>query len=246
MNHDHIADRAELYALGALDPGENATIETHLRQCSSCARIVGSAERDVALIASRESRRNAPPELAGRIERTLEVNQSEPLLRAGRHAWRLPAALAAALLIGLLPSAYFWSEYRTLHGAMLAQNSAMERLASAAHRTSTFQATPGTSRAEVMYGTDGTWYLVVVRDPSRPLAVAWMHDGERTMLGSAIPRGNLAMLYLPKKPSHGSTRAHGWRSDRCSGDSFVAKNRSKSSRRSIRVAGGSAERIVAP
>ncbi len=49
-----------------------------------------------------------------------------------------------------------------------------------------------------MYGTDGTWYVVVVLDPSRPLAVAWMHDGERTMLGSVIPRGNLAMLYLPK------------------------------------------------
>ncbi len=182
MNQDHIADRAELYALGALDPGENATIETHLRQCSSCARIVGSAEHDVALIASRETRRNAPPELAGRIERAL-VNQSEPLLRTGRHAWRLSAALAAALLIGLLPSAYFWSEYRTLHGAMLAQNSAMERLASAAHRTSIFQAARGTSRAEVIYGTDGSWYLVVVRDPSRTLSVAWMHDGKRTMLG---------------------------------------------------------------
>ncbi len=198
MNHDHIGDRAELYALGALDPGENATIETHLRQCSSCARIVGSAERDVAFIASRETRRNAPPELIGRIERKLDVKQSEHLLPAGRHAWRLPAALAAALIIGLLPSAYFWSEYRMLHGAMLAQNAAMERLASTAHRTAAFQATPGTSRAEVMYGTDGTWYVVVVLDPSRPLAVAWMHDGERTMLGSVIPRGNLAMLYLPK------------------------------------------------
>ena len=194
MNHDHVADRAELYALGALDPGENATIETHLRQCSSCARIVGSAERDVALIASRETRRNAPPELAGRIERTLEVNQSEPL-RTGRYAWRLPAALAAALLIGLLPSAYFWSEYRTLHGAMLAQNAAMERLASAAHRTATFQAAHGTSRAEVIYGTDGSWYLVVVRDPSRTLAVAWMHDGEHTMLGSAIPSAVISRCF---------------------------------------------------
>ncbi len=148
MNHDHIGDRAELYALGALDPGENATIETHLRQCSSCARIVGSAERDVALIASSESRRNAPPELIGRIERKLEVKQPKPLLRAGRRGWSLPAALAAALLIGLLPSAYFWSEYRALHGAMLAQNAAMERLASTAHRTAAFQGTPGTSRAK--------------------------------------------------------------------------------------------------
>lgn len=198
MSHGHIDDRAELYALGALDPAENATIETHLRECSSCAQSVGSAERDVALIALRETRRNAPPELAARIERSLDAKRMTPLRRPDRHAWPLGAALAAALFVGLLPSAYFWSEYRAVHGAMLAQNAAMARLASATYRTARFRAARGTSPAAVMYAPDGSWYLVVVRNSSRTLSVAWMHDGERTMLGSAVPHGNLATLYLPK------------------------------------------------
>jgi hypothetical protein len=73
----------------------------------------------------------------------------------------------------------------------------MERLAGA-HRSAAFRTLPGNPPADVMYAPDGSWYFVVVRGASRPLAVAWMHDGERTMLGSAIPRGNLAVLYLPK------------------------------------------------
>lgn len=198
MTRGHIEDRAELYALGALDPAETSAIETHLRECSTCAQIVGTAERDVALIALRESRRNAPPELTRRIERTLAATRMRALPRTGRHPWPLGVALAAAFLVGLLPSAYFWSEYRTLHGTMLAQNAVMERLASADHRTAAFHTVHGASRAEVVYAPDGSWYLVVVRDPSRTLAVAWMHDGERTMLGNAVPRGGLAMLYLPK------------------------------------------------
>ena len=197
MAYEHIGDRAELYALGALDESESATIESHVRQCPSCARLVGSAERDVASIASMEPRRSAPPELAGRIERVLQVNRRTPLVRAARRPWPIAAAFAAVLVLGLLPSAYFWSENRALHGTMLAQSAAMERLAGA-HRTATFRAAQGSPPAEVMYAPDGSWYFVVVHDASKPLAVAWMHDGERTMLGSAIPRGNLATLYLPK------------------------------------------------
>jgi hypothetical protein len=49
-----------------------------------------------------------------------------------------------------------------------------------------------------MYAPDGSWYVIVVREASRPLAVIWMHDGQHTMLGSAVPKGNVAMLYLPK------------------------------------------------
>lgn len=197
MAYEHIGDRAELYALGAVDESERATIERHLLGCLSCAELVGSAERDVALIASMESRREAPSELAGRINQMLQVNRASTFPRGDRQPWALATALAAALVLGLLPSAYLWSQNRALHGAMLAQSAAMERLAGD-HRSATFRAMYASPPAEVMYAPDGSWYFVVVRGASRPLAVAWMHDGERTMLGSAIPRGNLAMLYLPK------------------------------------------------
>ncbi|MGA7246578.1 MAG: hypothetical protein WBW89_02380, partial [Candidatus Cybelea sp.] len=107
-------------------------------------------------------------------------------------------ALAAALLVGLLPSAYFWSENRRIHATMLAQNAVVERLAGAPHRMTNFHPMQAGPAADVVYAPDGSWYLVVVRDADKALDVAWMHDGERTMLGRVVPRGNLAMLYLPK------------------------------------------------
>jgi anti-sigma factor RsiW len=197
MAHEHVEDRAELYALGLLDGRESAGVERHIAECSSCAQRVGSAERDVALIASMEPHRTAPPELTKRVEQSLRVHRTSQLARAVNRPWAFSAALAAALLLGLLPSAYVWSQLRALHATMLAQNAAMERL-TFAHRTATFRATHGGPAAEVMYAPDGSWYVVVVRDASKPLALAWMHDGERTMLGSTVAHGNLATLYLPK------------------------------------------------
>jgi hypothetical protein len=192
----HIADLAELYALGALDEMERAAVDAHLRDCPSCAAFVASAERDVALIASMESRHRAPPELQRRIERLIDSGALPPVPETRRRAWA-PVAIAAALVIGLLPSAYLWSANRAMHDEMLAQNAAIARLASA-HRTATFRSMPGGPPADVSYGMDGSWYVVVVRGNPKPFGVVWMHGAQRTMLGMAVPRGNMAMLYLPK------------------------------------------------
>jgi anti-sigma factor RsiW len=223
MTHEYVAERAELYALGALDDDERRAIEAHLRECSSCTRLVGAAERDVALIASMEAHRTAPPELAARIERMIQPQ---------RTAWPLAYALAAALLVGLLPSAYFWSENRRMHATMLAQNAVMERLAGAPHRMTRFHPMQPSSPAEVVYAPDGSWYLVVVRNAGKALDVAWMHDGERTMLGRAIPRGNLAMLYLPK--SHRMNRLALMDGDRVVAEATLSWRRSGPNRQGAR------------
>ena len=85
-----------------------------------------------------------------------------------------------------------------MHSAVLAQNAVMDRLAGAAHRTAAFASPQGRPDAKVMYAPDGSWYVILIRNASKTLQVAWMHDGEQTMLGSAVPPGDLAMLYLPK------------------------------------------------
>ncbi|HEX3670684.1 MAG TPA: zf-HC2 domain-containing protein [Candidatus Cybelea sp.] len=199
MTYEHVADVAELYALGALADDERAAVDAHLRDCVECARAIGSAEDEVARIAAAESQWSAPPALAHRIDGVL---RQQPLrlrtrARAATPAWQF-AAIAAALVIGLLPSAYLWSENRSMHDAMLAQSAAVERLAAAPHRTTAFRGNGEQIGAAVMYPSDGSWYVVLVRDATKAMQVAWMHDGERTMLGSAVPRGGLAMLYLPK------------------------------------------------
>jgi anti-sigma factor RsiW len=195
--YEHVEDRAALYALGALSDDEVSAIDAHLRECSACAQEVGAAEDDVALIVSSEPQRTPPAALDARIGRLVQARSIEVQRRSWGQSWPA-AAMAAALLLGLLPSAYFWSQSRTMHGAMLAQSSAIGRLATAPHRTAHFRTTSASPPAEVMYAVDGSWYVVVVRGASKSLSVAWMHDGVHTMLGNAVPSGDVAMLYLPK------------------------------------------------
>jgi anti-sigma factor RsiW len=192
MNDAHFGERAALYALGALDEAESAALEAHLRVCAECAKLVGEAERDVDTIASRQARRRAPEELNKRVERLLAP---APVRRA---PWSGFTAIAAAFLIGVLPSAYLWERNRAMQDAMLSQSAAMDRLATTAHRTASFRPASGALAANVMYASDGSWYVIVVRGASHALQVAWMHDGEQTMLGDAVPHGRVAMLYLPK------------------------------------------------
>jgi len=195
----HVEDLVELYTLGALTDEERTVVDEHLRACVNCTRLVGESERDLALIASRETQRTAPRELATRVERMLRAHKivsSRAESRDGR--WRLAAAMAAAFIVGILPSLYLWNENRELHGAMLAQSAAMERVVLAAHRTSAFHPTKKGPPAQVMYAPDGSWYVVIVRGVSKTLAVVWMHDGAHTMLGNAVPHGGIATLYLPK------------------------------------------------
>jgi hypothetical protein len=186
----HISDEAALYALGSLSDEERAAIDAHVLGCGSCAALLGAAEQDVALVASMEPQHEAPALLAGRIARTLD--------RKPMHQWQPFAALAAAFVIGLLPSAYFWQQNQSLHAAISAQTAAIGRVASAPHRMAHFRGMNDRGSASVMYAPDGSWYVVLVQDVSKSLQVAWMHDGEKTMLGTAQPHDGIAMLYLPQ------------------------------------------------
>lgn len=189
MTHQQCTDAAELYALGTLEEAERAAMDEHLRACWSCAQYVAAAENDVATIASMEPMHAVPPDLAARVGRLFTTKRRFP---------PLPAAVAAALIVGLLPSLFFLFEARATRDAMLAQNAAVERIMSQPHRIANFQTVPPATTAQVAYAANGSWYVVLVAGASKPLSVAWMHGGERTMLGEAIPRGDLAMLYLPK------------------------------------------------
>jgi hypothetical protein len=179
---------AALYALGALDGAAKAAIDRHAAGCDDCARLLGSAERDVAVLVSAE------PLHAPRA--TLPTRRREP--RRTGLGWPAWAALAAALLLAALPATYFWRANQGMHAAMSADGQAWNRLAETSFRTTTFRGMNAGSTARVMYAPDGSWYVVLVRGASRALQVAWMHDGRRTMLGAVQPRGDVALLYLPK------------------------------------------------
>ena len=107
------------------------------------------------------------------------------------------ATLAAAFVVGFFPAAYFWQQGRAMHAAMRADSQALSRLVTTAHRSAAFSSMRNGSTASVMYGRDGSWYVVVVAHPAKALSVAWIHDGHQTLLGTAAPQGDVAMLYLP-------------------------------------------------
>ena len=195
MNDAHVGDYAALYALGTLSDAERARVDAHARHCDACARLIGAAESDVAAIVAAEGLLEAPQDLQARIERSLRgVTALAP--RRERALW--PLAMAAALLVGFLPSMVFWQQERAMRETVALQNAAICRVTSGAHRTAAFRSSDAREVASVAYGADGSWYVVVVPNASKPMHVVWMHDGERTMLGMAMPHGDVATLYLPK------------------------------------------------
>jgi hypothetical protein len=184
---EHVGDDAALYALGILDETERARIDLHASACTACALLLAQASDDVATLAAAGA--------SGAVA-TAPVSIARPIPSARRPSYRPFLAVAAALLIGLLPSLYFWQQDRSMHTSMVAQLDAMHRVAAMPHRTAAFSGAMGNG-AQVIYAPDGSWYVVLVRGVPTALRVVWMHDGERTDLGTAVPHGDVAMLYLP-------------------------------------------------
>jgi anti-sigma factor RsiW len=192
---EHIGDDAALYALGVLDEVSRRRVDAHAATCDGCAQELGRAEEEVATLAAAEPQYRLPEGFgapAAPQRPTLEKSRA-------RYSWFAPAvAVAAVLVFGFAPSLYMWQQNRAMHDSMVAENAAMKQLAAGPFRTASFAAMSDGSDARVMYSPDGSWYVVLVRGAKRALQVAWMHDGERTMLGTAQPHGDVAMLYLPR------------------------------------------------
>lgn len=192
---EHVGEFAALYALGILDESTRDAVDRHVGSCASCARLIASAQDDVATMVAAGPSHDPPVALVAPATALAAPHVS---VRGARAPWTAWGALAAALLVGLLPTAYFWQQNRAMHATMASHAEAIERLASAPVRTAVFTPMGGGTTAHVMYPADGSWYVVLVRGASKALDVVWMHDGQRTMLGTTQPYGDVAMLYLPK------------------------------------------------
>ena len=98
-NCDDICRRLNLYLDNELQGDERAAIETHLRECESCAAIFERELSFVNAIRGSGPLHVAPPELRARVQETL--NGASPQASRSRLRWGL--AIAAALIVLLLP-----------------------------------------------------------------------------------------------------------------------------------------------
>jgi anti-sigma factor RsiW len=182
---DHIGEDAALYALGMLETDERERIDAHVAACDACMRLLGQAEADVT------SAVLAQPLVAAPVA---DLAQRRAAAQAPR--WNVSMrAIAAVLILALLPIGYLYEQNRTMHDAVAMESDAMMRMASSPHAIVAFSG----SDAKVIYAKDGSWYCVLMHDATAPVEVAWLHDGTKTMLGRVVqmPHSNVAMLYLP-------------------------------------------------
>jgi len=119
MYHDEVFDQLAAYALGGLDPEEEATVEAHMRECAICEREYASylPLRD----ALNENVVDAPlPAGAGaRMQQRVAPVRPRALpepkrRRSTREFW--PELLAACLIAGLaLGAGLIWNDNRNLN-----------------------------------------------------------------------------------------------------------------------------------
>jgi hypothetical protein len=184
QSHIHVNEDADAYAMGALSEIESARVAALAASCAVCAQRVGQAE---SLVAQLVMPVEPPPELARRIAGIVTPREKRRR-RAGA------VAVAAAFVVGLLPSIYLVP--RTIESGK--QTRAQSRvLASLVH--SHFLHAPfvsisqGALGAKAIYARDGSW-VYLVADAPRALMVR-TEPGDKT-IGTLQPDGNAASLYF--------------------------------------------------
>ncbi len=113
MKDEHVDDLIDLYALGALEPEEQATVDEHLDQCARCRARLDDAKQLVMLLAWTPDQHEPPPELRERTMR--RIQQVQQLEGSAEPSWwqrlnellrgpasRLQLVAAALVLLALL------------------------------------------------------------------------------------------------------------------------------------------------
>lgn len=115
MRDEHVDELIDLYALGALEPNEQAAVDEHLDECARCRAQLVEAKQLVALLAWTPDQFDPPPDLRDRLMRRVQQLKRVDT-NPNRHWWErlfpngfgLPrlgpalagAAIAIALLLG--------------------------------------------------------------------------------------------------------------------------------------------------
>ncbi len=101
--HEQFADDLALYALGALQGDERASLEKHLESCADCRRELDQLRGDMALMAMSAAGPKPPQRSKQRLMSAIakEPQRSELPQSRGWWSW-IPWAIAAAAAVGVV------------------------------------------------------------------------------------------------------------------------------------------------
>ena len=193
---EHLGNRAELYALGALDAAESDEVNAHAARCADCARLVGAAELAVTTLDAAAVRdMEPPPELARRIS---AIGRIAPLhRRSARPAqtfvrWGM---LAASLLV-LFGGVAGTRGVLHLRDIAAQDDAALAVVANSHFKHATLtKVDPNAPTSKVMWGPSNRWVYVVVDSATCRCRILAKTDAGERDLGAPLERGTTAALF---------------------------------------------------
>lgn len=200
METVHVAEMAELYALGALTPEERAEIDAHIVGCAECERALGQAEEMVARMDDLTIPLVTPPASLGERIAASAGTRVLPLARRRRvfpsvsTAW-LATAASIAFVLGIGGGI----SYERASSGDGADNLALATLATSHFLHANF--TPrdaGAPPAKVIYARDGSWLYVIVDAGQCGCRVEAVRSGSHVEFGSPRSHGATETLWVPK------------------------------------------------
>ena len=193
----HLGERAELYALGALDDEDAERVNAHCDRCSACARLVGAAERAVAtLLAATVPEHAPPPELARRIA-TLERDATPrrgTLARAQPYLRR--SAIAAGMVLALGGGAGGVRAVANLREIASQDDAALATIADSHFKHANLEKfDPHAPVAKVLWSVADRWLYVIVGSRACACRVTIATDTGTRDLGIPLDHGATAALF---------------------------------------------------
>jgi anti-sigma-K factor RskA len=124
--HQQFAEDLALYALGALQGEERATLERHLEECAACRRELESLRGDMALLAVSTSGPRPPARARQRLLDAMAREPRRAVVPRRRPWWALVPSFAAAVMAVI--AGFFWIQNSRLQRdlADLAKRSALQ------------------------------------------------------------------------------------------------------------------------
>jgi Putative zinc-finger len=183
----HIDELAELYALGTLSPEQRVLVDAHAGVCETCAARLGEAEQTVANLVEQHS-----PSAA--LDRRIHA------VFVPRSPSRWSALIAAAFVIGLLPSIALWSNQIGARTREADRSAAVQAMV-----TSHFAHSPFTPlvrdapKAKVIYSRGGDWRFIIAQT-GHPYDVAAQMGDHIISLGSLHVSGDAGELFISRAP----------------------------------------------